>query len=160
MLRNFILGLLLYWQSQLPEAVVYLKTDIKMAALLVLMLSIGASAIAIGNGGSQLLQLSSPNLSRPAAVLPTSISASLPPLNLSAAITPVNDLSDYALTCAGPTYGFFHDEEVSACLDATKIIAAGRDRMRFAVRDTPEVTPDAYPLPWRWMDRRSTQNLP
>ena len=120
-----------------------------------MMLGIGASAIAVGHGGGQLLQLSPSKLLTNTIGLPTSITASIASLNKSTPVVPVNELSDYAFTCAGPTYGFFHDADVSACIDATKIIAAGQERIRFAERDTPEATSDSYPLPWRWMDRRS-----
>lgn len=127
-----------------------------MAALFrPIMLAIVASAISIGNRGSQVLEASSSNLLPPAVVLPTSITASFPSVNQSTPIVPANGLNDYAFTCSGPTYGFFHDTEISSCVEATRIIASGRDRIRFVERNTPEVTADTYPLPWRWMDRRS-----
>ena len=121
-----------------------------------IMLGLGASAIAIGNGGSEVLRLSPSNILPPAVVLPTSINSSLSSFNESAAIVPVDNPNGYAFTCAGPTYGFFQDAEISACLDANSMIASGQDRIRFVERDTPEMTPDAFPLPWRWMDSRST----
>ena len=128
-----------------------------MAVLLSpIMLGLGASAIAIGNGGSEVLHLSPSNLLPPAIVLPTSINSSVPFFNESAATDPVDNPNDYAFSCAGPTYGYFEDADISACLDATSVIAAGRDRIRFVERGTPEMTPDAFPLPWRWMDSRPT----
>ena len=112
--------------------------------LRLLILSMGASAVAI-------------ILPPPLIVSSTGSTASLLAANQSLRPFPVNDLKDYAFTCSGPTYGFFQDADVSSCLDATRVIAAGRERIRFAKRDTAEVTPDSYPLPWRWMDRRSSQ---
>lgn len=84
------------------------------------------------------------------------IGALASPLNESLHLVLPNTNNDYDFQCDGPRYGTFSDWEVSGCLEAKKAIAAGRERIMFAMRDTPEMTGDAYPLPWRWMDGRST----
>ena len=68
--------------------------------------------------------------------------------------------NDYMFTCSGQAYGYFHNSEISACLDATETIAAGRERYTFAMRGTPEYDEDAYPLPWRWMSGRFIFTFP
>ena len=78
------------------------------------------------------------------------------PFNQSVHLVLPNTNSGYEFICDGLRYGTFHDEEVSACVDAKEAIAAGRERIRFAMRDTPEATREAYPLPWRWMDSWSS----
>ena len=78
------------------------------------------------------------------------------PFNQSVHLVLPNTNDCYEFICDGSRYGTFLDEEVSACVDAKEAIAAGRERMRFAMRDTPEATGKAYPLPWRWMDSWSS----
>ena len=73
-------------------------------------------------------------------------------VNQSLSLVLPNTNNDYEFICDGSRYGTFLDEEVSACVDATKAIAPGRERVMFAMRDTPEATKEAYPLPWRWMN--------
>ena len=109
-------------------------------------------ALAVTTNINQLLSLPS---SKP---LPSLLSPSIdlnPPL-LPLNTTPILATNNgYLFTCSGQSYGYFHHSEVSACLDATESIAAGRERYRFAMRGMPECDDDAYPLPWRWMSRMS-----
>ena len=92
----------------------------------------------------------------------TSLTSHLPPLvNLNSSSShqnytltlPANN--NYLFTCSGESYGYFQRHEISDCLHATEAIATGRERYTFAMRGTPEYDEDAYPLPWRWMSRRS-----
>ena len=78
------------------------------------------------------------------------------PFNQSLDLVLPNTDEDYEFICDGSKYGTFLDQDVSACVDAMKAIGRGRERIQFAMRDTPEATKEAYPLPWRWMDSRSS----
>ena len=85
-------------------------------------------------------------------VVAINIRALASPLNQSISLVLPNLSNDYDITCDGSKYGVFQNRDVTACVDATKVIASGRDRETFAIRYTAEATDDTYPLPWRWMD--------
>lgn len=107
------------------------------------------NAAAVQNGGSQP-QLIQP-LSSGIPILDSTAPTNTPgPVLSLASLNGTSAENDYELTCDGSKYGGYN-LDVDDCLSALSRFIRSRNSITFAERDSPHLTDDMFPLPWRWM---------
>ena len=143
-----------------PEANDISKMQVSslLAILEPVLFATSISAIAISNGEPQTIQLAAP------AYASSHLTFDVPPptrfpnlplsLNESVALLNTSVLNDnHRFTCDGSRFGFF--SSVEDCVGALNVIVRSQTPIVFAERGSPGVGTGVFPLPYRWMGRKT-----
>ncbi|KAL8921367.1 MAG: hypothetical protein Q9172_004060 [Xanthocarpia lactea] len=115
-------------------------------------------SLSLGSGISGAAVQREPQLIRPAPAVPISLD-NIPQTqrydpalsaNTSSLLLNAPDVGDvFDISCNGSRFGYIKDSE--DCVSASSTFARTARIITFSKRDNPGITPQMYPLPWRWM---------